>query len=158
MQELVIHSMKNIHTPLSSLSNIFDFHVIGIFTWIRKIHQSHVKVTNTNYYLKFKKHKSLHTFYPDNGVAILCIFHNQPYNKTMHKRQKYDNQKILLYERSSTYFHSHYSSIYKSVYPQNFAYEWYIYQQIEIIDYLKCWSKNCLCKDIAIYFVPYFNL
>lgn len=46
--------------------------------------------------------KNLHTFYPGNGVAVLCIFHNQPYNKTMNKSQKYNNHQVLLYQRLTT--------------------------------------------------------
>lgn len=46
--------------------------------------------------------KSLHTFYPGNGVAVLCIFHNQPYNKTVNNRQKYDNHQVFLYQRPTT--------------------------------------------------------
>lgn len=49
--------------------------------------------------LSKKKLQSLHTFYPGNGVAVLCIFHNQPYNKTMNKSQKYNNHQVLLYQR-----------------------------------------------------------
>lgn len=51
---------------------------------------------------KKKKLQSLHTFYPGNGVAVLCIFHNQPYNKTMNKSQKYNNHQVLLYQRLTT--------------------------------------------------------
>lgn len=52
--------------------------------------------------LSKKKLQSLHTFYPGNGVAVLCIFHNQPYNKTMNKSQKYNNHQVLLYQRLTT--------------------------------------------------------